>query len=103
MLCMGASRYFGFPGAGVPPLGITNVHLVDIPRLPPAAQLARLSARLQPHDLCIAYLLGDFNFLTPIDDRLDITTGVHAYDDDAPVVRTFHGILPTYAETRAEG
>lgn len=89
-------------GPNAPPVDIVNVHLVDAPRLPPAAQLARLAGRLQSFDNCTTFMLGDFNFLTPGDGRLDLTTGAHTYDD-SPVARAFHDLFPTYAELRAEG
>lgn len=89
-------------GNGVPPIDIANVHLVNIPRLAPAAQIARLAVHLQPLDNCATFLLGDFNFLSPGDGRLDVAAGVHTHDD-SPVARSFHELLPAYAEIRAEG
>lgn len=66
-------------GTGVPPLDIANGHIVDTSRLAPATQLSRLATHLQPLDYCITFMLGDFNFLTPGEGRLDVTTGVHTY------------------------
>lgn len=89
-------------GPDIPPIDVVNVHLVDIPRLAPATQLARLAQRLQPLDHCTTFMLGDFNFLMPGDGRLDVTTGTHTHNDP-PAAREFHELFPMYAEIRAEG
>lgn len=89
-------------GPAAPPIDLISVHLVDIPRLLAAAQLARLAQRLQPLDHSTTFMLGDFNFLTPGEGRLDVTTGTHSFDD-SPAARSFHELFPSYAELRAEG
>lgn len=89
-------------GPAVPPIDSVNVHLVDIPRLLVAAQLARFAQRLQPLDHSTTFMLGDFNFLTPGEGRLDVATGAHSFDD-SPAARSFHELFPSYAGIRAEG